>query len=146
MPKRAGRDDELWELLRSDDNLGLAIDEVNSSHHFSGNHKPNQCTAWVEETKDKRIKDLRKFIDEGFVQKKPKVTRRWDPSAQKWRVVSEPAQWPDQYVHHALVQVLQPTLMRGMDPYCCGSIRGRGAHYGKQAIERWMLKDRKGTK
>lgn len=146
MPKRTGRDGELWKQLRSDENLGLAIDEVNNSHHFSGKHKPNQCTAWVEETKEERIKDLRKIIEEGFAQKAPKVTRRWDPSARKWRVVSEPAQWPDQYVHHALIQVLQPTLMRGMDPYCCGSIRGRGTSRGKQAIERWMRKDRKGTK
>lgn len=146
MPQRTGRGDELWELLRSDENLGLAIDEVNGSHHFSGNHKPNKCTAWVQETKEERVKDLQRFLDEGFVQKPPKVTRRWDPSARKLRIVSEPAQWPDQYIHHALIQVLQPTLMRGMDPYCCGSIRRRGTRYGKQAIERWMMKDRKGTK
>lgn len=146
MPKRTGKGSELWDRLRSDENLDLAITEVDDSHHFSGNHRPNRCTAWVEETREERKKDLRKFIEEGFTQKPPKVTRRWDPSARKWRVVSEPAQWPDQYIHHALIQVLQPTLMRGMDPYCCGSIRGRGTHYGKQAIERWMKKDRKGTK
>lgn len=34
MPQRTGRGDELWELLRSDENLGLSIDEVNGSHHF----------------------------------------------------------------------------------------------------------------
>lgn len=146
MPKRTGRGDELWEALLSDDNLMLAIDEVNSSHHFSGRHKPNNCTAWVEETKEERVKDLRQIIIDGFVQKKPKVKMRWDPSAQKWRKISEPAQWPDQYVHHALIQVLQPTLMRGMDPYCCGSIRGRGTQLGKKAVERWMEKDPKGTK
>lgn len=146
MPKRTGKGSELWEFLLSDDNLGLAIDEVNGSHHFSGNHRPNQCTAWVEETKPERIRELRQIIVDGFVQKKPKVRKRWDPSARKWRVVSEPAQWPDQYVHHALIQVLQPTLMRGMDPYCCGSIRGRGTQHGKKAIERWMEKDPKGTK
>lgn len=146
MPQRTGRGSEQWELLLSDENLGLAIDEVNSSHHFSGKHKPNNCTAWVEETKDERIKDLRKIIEDGFVQKKPKVKLRWDPSAQKWRKISEPAQWPDQYVHHALIQVLQPTLMRGMDPYCCGSIRGRGTQLGQKAIKRWMEKDPKGTK
>ena len=146
MPKRTGRGDELWESLLSDDNLMLAIDEVNSSHHFSGRHKPNNCTAWVEETKEERVKDLRQIIIDGFVQKKPKVKMRWDPSAQKWRKISEPAQWPDQYVHHALIQVLQPTLMRGMDPYCCGSIRGRGTQLGKGAVERWMKDDPAGTK
>lgn len=146
MPKRAGANGELWERLLSDENLLLAIEEVNRSHHFSGNHKPNRCTAWVEETKPERVQELRQILINGFEQKAPKVTRRWDPSARKWRTVSEPAQWPDQYVHHALIQVLQPILMRGMDPYCCGSIRGRGTSRGRKAIERWTRRDHKGTR
>lgn len=146
MPKRVGRHDELWQQLISDENLSLAIDEVNSSHHWTKHHRPNKCTAWVEETKAERIKELRKILNDGFEQQAPHVTWRWDVSARKWRKVSEPVQWPDQYVHHALIQVLQPVLMRGMDPYCCGSIKNRGPHYAQQAIERWMEKDPKGTK
>lgn len=146
MPKRVGRHDELWQQLISDQNLSLAIDEVNGSHHWTPHHRPNNCTAWVEETKAERIRALRNILKKGFVQKPPHVTRRWDVSARKWRKVSEPVQWPDQYVHHALVQVLEPTFMRGMDPYRCGSIKGRGPHYAKQAIERWIKEDPKGTK
>lgn len=146
MPKRVGKNNELWQQLISDDNLYRAIDEVNNSHHWHSHHRPNACTAWVEETKKERVKELREIIVNGFEQKPPKVTRRWDASARKWRTVCEPAQWPDQYVHHALIQVLQPIFMRGMDFYCCGSIKGRGPHHGRQAIERWMEKDPKGTK
>lgn len=146
MPKRVGKNDELWQQLISDENLLLAINEVNRTHHWRTHHRPNTCTAWVEETKQERVKELREIIVNGFVQKPPRVTRRWDASAQKWRTVSEPAQWPDQYVHHALIQVLQPVFMRGMDFYCCGSIKKRGPHHGRQAIERWMEKDPKGTK
>ena len=36
--------------------------------------------------------------------------------------------------------------MRGMDHFCCGSIPGRGPHREKKAIEKWLDKDRKGTK
>lgn len=54
--------------------------------------------------------------------------------------------WPDQYVHHMIVQVLAPVLMRGMDFYCCGSIPGRGPHRARKAIEKWLEKDQKGTK
>lgn len=143
MPKRVGN---LMGLVVSDENLDLAIDDVNSSHRWHTHHRPNGCTAWVEETRTERREELRQIILDGFEQKPPKVTRRWDASARKWRTVSEPAQWPDQYVHHALIQVLQPIMMRGMDFYCCGSIKKRGPHHGRKAIERWMLKDRKGTK
>lgn len=146
MPKRVGKHGELWAQLISDENLSRAIDEVNNTHHWRTHHRPNGCTAWVEETKADRIIDLREILENGFEQKPPKHSRRWDASAKKWRDVNEPAQWPDQYVHHALVQVLQPVMMRGMDPYCCGSIRGRGPHRAKDAIARWMEKDPKGTK
>ncbi len=143
MPKRVGN---LWGPLISDENLTRAIDEVNRTHHWRTHHRPNATTAWVEETKPERVKELRQILIDGFVPKEPHVTERWDASAQKWRTVSEPAQWPDQYVHHALIQILQPIFMRGMDPYCCGSIRDRGPHQARQAIERWMEHDRKGTK
>lgn len=143
MPKRVGN---LWGPLISDENLTRAIDEVNRTHHWRTHHRPNATTAWVEETKPERVKELRQILIDGFVPKEPHVTERWDASAQKWRTVSEPAQWPDQYIHHALIQILQPIFMRGMDPYCCGSIRDRGPHQARQAIERWMTHDKKGTK
>ena len=137
---------DIFDQIISDDNLSKAIDEVNRTHHWIANHKPNKCTAWVEETKPQRIKHLRYIIKSGFKQSPPKVTERYDASARKWRTISEPIQYPDQYVHHALIQVIQPVMMRGMDRYCCGSIQGRGSHYAKKAIEGWMKNDPKGTR
>lgn len=146
MPKRVGGNGKLFRKLISDENLSLAITEVNKTHHWHHNHKPNEVSAWVELTKEDRIKDLRKIITEGFVQHEPHVTQRWDNAAQKYRTICEPIQWPDQYVHHALVQVLQPVFMRSMDFYCCGSIRGRGAEHERRTIAGWMRKDPKKTK
>lgn len=140
------RVDNLWEPMLTDDNLDGSIKDVNDNHHWRTHHRPNFCTAWVEEHHDERRVDLRRIMENGFEQKPPKVTQRYDPNAQKWRTVSEPIQWPDQYVHHALIRILQPVMMRGMDKYAAGSIRGRGTHYGKAAIERWMKKDPKGTR
>ena len=77
---------ELFGKIISDDNLSKAIDEVNKSHHWKANHKPNRCTAWVEETKDERIKELRKIILNGFEQQPPKVKERYDASARKTRL------------------------------------------------------------
>ena len=48
----------LFEPLISDENLSRAIDEVNRTHHWRTHHRPNKCTAWVEETKEERIKEL----------------------------------------------------------------------------------------
>lgn len=140
------RVNNLFESLISDENLLRAIYEVDRTHHWKAGHKPNHTTGWVEMTKKDRVKVLRRHIITGFEERPPRVVRRYDVSAKKWRVISEPMQWPDQYIHHALIQVLQPVMMRGMDKYCCGSIRDRGTHYAKKAIEIWMKKDEKGTR
>ena len=139
------RVNNLFESLISDENLLRAIYEVDKSHHWKSGHRPNHTTAWVEMTKEKRVEVLRQHIIFGFRQRPPRIVERYDVGAKKWRIISEPKQWPDQYIHHALIQVLQPVMMRGMDKYCCGSIRGRGTHYAKKAIEIWMKSDPKGT-
>lgn len=140
----------LYEELISHDNLMLALIEVNASHRWLPKHRPNKIVAWVEQDMEARVNELRKIIEQIVYHKrqlsKPKQKQRYDKSAGKWRIINEPKLWPDQYIHHALVQVLQPTMMRGMDRHCCGSIRSRGIHYGKKKIEKWMDTDARGTK
>ena len=144
------RVNNLYEKLISDDNLKLALLEVNITHRWYPHHKPNETVRWIEQDIPARVKDLRiiiKALINGKIElTTPEKTRRWGKSAGKWRDINEPLLWPDQYVHHALIQVLQPVMMRGMDRYCCGSIRNRGIHYGMKAIKKWMKEDKRETK
>lgn len=140
------RVNNLYEKLISDENLQLALAEVNASHRWLPKHRPNKIVAWVEQDMEQRVKDLRAFIQSDYEPSDFRERRRWDKSAGKWRDICEPKLWPDQYLHHALIQVLEPVMMRGMDPFCCGSIRQRGIHYGMKAIKKWMGNDIKGTK
>lgn len=144
------RQDKLYDKLVSEDNLRQALLEVNLTHRWYPRHRPNPTVVWVEQDVDARVRALREIIDgmiAGAIRlRPPRKKRRWDKSAGKWRDINEPNLWPDQYVHHALVQVLQPVMMRGMDAHCCGSIRGRGIHYGMKCIKKWMKNDRAGTK
>lgn len=141
--KRTGH---IFEVLISDQNISKAIDEVNKTHRWEPRHRANKVVAWVEATKEERIKELRKMIAEGFEPSPMMQKQRWDKAAGKWRNIHEPKLYPDQYVHHILVQAIQPVMMRGMDIYACGSIRGRGIHYGIRKLKRWMKEDTKGTK
>ncbi len=140
----------LYDIMISDGNLEQAIAEVNATHRWLPRHQPNKIVAWVEADIPARVKELREIINglvDGTVNLSPPIKkRRYDKSAGKWRDINEPLLWPDQYVHHALVQVLQPVMMRGMDRYCCGSIKRRGIHYGVKTIKKWMKTDAKGTK
>lgn len=67
-------------------------------------------------------------------------------SSRKTREIFKPNFFPDQIVHWAIMLQLQPVLRKGMYEITCGSIPGRGVHYGKKFIERWLEKDRKNTR
>ena len=137
----------LYPKLISEQNLTIAIKTVINSHkwvHYPD--KPNKTSLWLETTIDDRVKELKTIIENGYVPSPVTMKRRYDRNARKWRDICEPRMWPDQCVHHALVQVIEPICMRGMDKWCCGSIRGRGAHYGVKAIKKWIKKDPSGTR
>ncbi len=64
----------------------------------------------------------------------------------KEREIFKPRFWPDQVVHWCIYIAIRPTLYKGMYGISCGSIPGRGIHYGKRFVERWVRRDCKGTK
>ena len=136
------REGNLKKILLSDENLGKAIDTVNKSHRWVAGHHPNKKVMYIEVKREEYIKKLRKIIENGFIQKPTKAKKRYDRNAGKWRAIHEPVLWPDQYVHHALIQVIEPVMMRGMDYWCCGSIKGRGTQHGIKAMKKWMKNPR----
>lgn len=56
----------------------------------------------------------------------------------KKRIIVKPDFVYEQIIHHALVQVLQPILMRSMYALSCGSIPKRGGVYGKRHLAKWI--------
>lgn len=141
------RVNNLFPSLISDENLKKAIQIVIKSHrwvHYPD--LPNKTAAYLEDTIDERVKELRQIILSGYVPNDVVRKKRYDRAARKWRDICEPRMFPDQCVHHALIQVLEPVMMRGMDKWCCGSIKERGSHYGVRAIKKWMNKDSSGTR
>ena len=139
------RVDNLFETLISDENIFLAIQEVNKTHRYGYHHRPRKVVQWIESTMPERVVELREIIIDGFQQKPGSRSRRYDQSARKWRNIWEPVLWPDQYVHHILIQVLKPVFLRRMDPWCCGSVPGRGTIYGVRGIQKWMKNDLEGS-
>jgi len=140
------RVNNLFSKLISENNLKVAIITVAKSHRWvKYPTKRNSTSVWLETTVDERVKELRDILTQGFEPSPVKIKKKYDVNAGKWRDISEPRMYPDQCVHHALVQVLEPVMMRGMDRWCCGSLKKRGAHYGIKAVKKWM-KSGKGTK
>lgn len=67
-------------------------------------------------------------------------------TSKKQRDIFKPNFYPDQIIHWAIILQLSPIFEKGMYKFTCGSIPGRGIHYGKKYIERWVEDDRKNTK
>lgn len=69
-----------------------------------------------------------------------------DNSSGKIRTIHKPRYFPDQVIHWALILQIQPVMMRGMYKYSCGSVPGRGPHYGRKHLRRWLDTDYRRTK
>ena len=69
-----------------------------------------------------------------------------DGTRKKERTIYKPRFYPDQCIHWAIMQQIEPLLMRGMYEFCCASIRNRGIHYASKHIKKILVRDRKNTK
>lgn len=69
-----------------------------------------------------------------------------DQPSGKHRILHKPIFFPDQCVHHLLIDLVYDKLLKRLDPYAIASIPGRGIHYGYKAIKGWLKNDGKGTK
>lgn len=52
----------------------------------------------------------------------------------------------DQIIHWLLILAIKPVLFRGAYPHSVACVQGGGAHKGRRAVERWLVRDRKNTK
>lgn len=69
-----------------------------------------------------------------------------DGPRKKVRTIYKPAFYPDQIIHWALMNQIQPILMRGMYKYNCGSVPKRGTGFAQKYLKKILIKDRKNTK
>lgn len=121
------------------------------------------CKAAIEKAaKEKRkradVQEVLKNIDENavilhemlsthsYVPTPYRVIRVTDGLQRKEREIQVPAFFPDQCVHHALMNVLAPLLEKRMYYWSCGSRKGKGIARAKKGIERATLHDPKHAK
>lgn len=125
-------------------------------------HKENIRQAIEKAAKDKRdrpevkkaLDDIPGHVDEiqrilqskTYVHCIPILKEIKEGSSQKKRVVTVIDFFPDQIIHWCVVLVLSPIIECSAYTYSCGSMPGRGPHYGKRHVERWIKKDPRNTR
>lgn len=86
------------------------------------------------------------IVNESFKPQPYRVFEVIDGVSGKHRIVSCPAFFPDQVMHWLVILATQDIFMKGMYEYVCGSIPGRGVHYGMKAVKKWVWTDKPNTK
>lgn len=75
----------------------------------------------------------------------PRHELRWCPnkasSKGKWRDLYIP-NLDNHTIQHMVMQANEKAFTRGMHPYCCGSVPGRGIKYEFDTIKRWLKNDK----
>lgn len=127
----------LFEKIVSRDNLILAVrNATKNKQNRRGIIKDahNNPERYADKVREKLISGSYYFA--------PPIlkTRR---EHKKVRSIKVPKFYPDQIIHWALMQVIEPIITRGMDRYCCGSVRNRGTLAAKKAIDRFIRKDKR---
>ena len=144
----------LYEKIISEENLKKAFFKA-----AKGKRKRKDIQRILDNV-DEHVAILRGILErEDFRPAHHKPIQINDGFKMKKRHIIKPYYKYEQVVHHAIIQVLAPTdkeiaqdhslkkvINRGAYEFTCGSVKGRGAHYGKRYIERWIRNDRKNTK
>lgn len=63
-----------------------------------------------------------------------------DGIRQKKREIAKPRFFPDQCIHHALIQVIDQCILKGMYYYNCGSVPDRGDKRIRKAVKKFICK------
>lgn len=69
-----------------------------------------------------------------------------DGTRKKERIIFKPKFYPDQIIHWALMQQIEPIIMKGMYDLCCASVKNRGILRASRYLKKILVSDRKNTK
>lgn len=109
---------------------------------------PNSLSFMMKNNKEYYIADAADILSRrAFKPRKPREAYRYDKGSGKLRHIQAPILYPDQLIHWVLMTVLrEPVFLKGMDHWCCASVKGRGILYAKNFLEKKLdnsLNDRK---
>ena len=122
-------------------NIKQAI--VNSSR---GKRNQKRVKAVITNS-DKHARRIQELLQNKTYKPAPYITKTiLDGTSKKTREICKPRYYPDQVVHWALMQQIQPIIMRGMYRYNCGSVPGRGTSLGQKTLRHWLDTDYKNSK
>lgn len=100
----------------------------------------------IEKSKEKLINKIKNGGLKPRIHRAVKIN---DGYRNKIRITTQPyfeEDYPEQWIHHIVINTLKPIFMHGMYEFSCGSIPDRGIHYGKRYLERFIKENKNDIK
>ena len=142
----------LMEEYLSEENYRLAV--RNATKHKGGKKRKYRKARFFRDHVDELMPELLDYA-EHFRNEEHTPKEIYDGIRRKCRHIIVPSM-REQVVHHMVVNVLKPIFLKGMYEHSYGSLPNRGAtrgrgrkkgtRGGKETIEKWIRKDKKGMK
>lgn len=93
----------------------------------------------VLENLDEHTELLKKMLtEELFIPDYHKPSIINESSSKKTRRILKPHYKYEQVIHHCAIGQFKPIVMNGLYEFSCGCIPGRGVHYGKKYMRKWL--------
>ena len=125
----------LYEKICSEENIRLAI------RNSSKGKKNKRYIKRILDNEDAVVQKIKQLLTEkSYVLGNYRQRVIFDNSSHKERLITIPRYYPDQIIHWAVIQVIQPVLAQGMYEFSCGSIPGRGGKAVKKYLDRVLKK------
>ena len=135
------RKDNLFPVVCDEETIRKAI------HKAALGKRKRKIVVQILENEDYYVQQIKEMlINKTYAPNDFKQDIIFDGIRHKERVISKPCFYPDQIIHWCVYLAMKPWIYPSMYEYSCGSIPGRGIHYGKRHVARWIYGDKKGTK
>lgn len=138
MPKRVGF---LYDRMKDPDFIRRCI--IKAAKGKSRRRDVRQVLEDVEGYTARMVEIVEGY---DFTPRKPTRRKLYDPSCEKWREISSIPFFPDAIMQQLTVAAMRDVLMRGMSPWSCASVPGRGGARARKRAVRAVQGDRKGSR
>ena len=122
----------LFEKYLSEENYRLAV--KNATRHKGGKRRKFRKAQYLKEHADELMPEMMEYAEHFYNEEHvPKLI--YDGVRRKQRLILVPTM-REQIVHHMIVNVMKPIIMRPMYEHSYGSVPGRGSTSGRNAKTR----------
>lgn len=128
--------------MLSDENIRLAIIEA-GKNKYKNNYRHKKL-RYIKKHVDEYIPIVRQWILK-YYPKFHRIIEINDGISAKKRKIIIPT-YKEVIIHHAVINVIKPILLKGMYKHSYASIPTKGTHKAAKQVKKWIKKDKKNTK